>query len=54
MYLLTHHVNPLFLSCQLLELVRTDIDERSQVPMICTSMEEEGKRGRSTFREDIY
>lgn len=40
-FLFTHHMNPLFLSCQFSKLVRTDVDERLEVPVVSTSIEEQ-------------
>lgn len=37
----THHMNPLFLSCQFSKFVRTDVDERLEVPMVSTSIEKQ-------------
>lgn len=34
-------MNPFFLSCQFPELVRTNVDEGHQMPMVCTSIKEE-------------
>lgn len=37
----THHMNPFFLSCQFPKLVRANVDERLQMPMVSTSVEGE-------------
>lgn len=34
-------MNPLFLSCQFSKLVRTDVNERLEVPVVSTSIEEQ-------------
>lgn len=39
--LFTHHMNPLFLSCQFSKLVRTDVDEWLEVPVVSTSIEKQ-------------
>lgn len=34
-------MNPFFLSSQFPELVRTDVDEGREMPVVCTGMKEE-------------
>lgn len=39
--LFTHHMNPLFLSCQFSKLVRADVDEWLEVPVVSTSIKKQ-------------